>query len=129
MSFLFKIVSHFSIITRGALTVLWFLGKPVRYFENLFSTWSLICSNSSFSNTWSIIGSFQCLGKLFVYQTFIENVSKFFWVNMNWIFALLLDRVFISLRISSLENKGNENDFCWVLYFSLIIVTLSLFLK
>ena len=30
--------------------------------------------------------------------------------------ALLLDRDFIALRMSSFENKVNENEFSWVSY-------------
>ena len=41
--------------------------------------------------------------------------------------ALLLDRDFIALRMSSFENRVSENEFSWVLYFSLIFITLSLF--
>ena len=43
--------------------------------------------------------------------------------------TLLLDRNFIALRISPFENRVNENEFSGVLYFSLIFITLSLFLK
>ena len=43
--------------------------------------------------------------------------------------VLLLDRDFIALRMSSFENRVNENEFSQVLYFSLIFITLSLFLK
>ena len=41
--------------------------------------------------------------------------------------GLLLDRDFIALRMSSLENRVNENEFSSVLYFSLIFIALSLF--
>ena len=41
--------------------------------------------------------------------------------------ALLLDRDFIALMLSSFENKINENEFFWVSYFSLIFITVSLF--
>ena len=41
--------------------------------------------------------------------------------------ALLLDRDFIALMLSSFENKINENEFFWVSYFSLIFITISLF--
>ena len=40
--------------------------------------------------------------------------------------GLLLDRDFIALRMSSLENRVNENEFSSVLYFSLIFIALSL---
>ena len=43
--------------------------------------------------------------------------------------ALLLDRDFITLTISSFECRVNENEFFSVLYYSLIFITLSLFLK
>ena len=40
--------------------------------------------------------------------------------------GLLLDRDFIALRMSSLENRVNENEFSSVLYFSLVFIALSL---
>ena len=42
--------------------------------------------------------------------------------------ALVLDRDFITLRMSPFENKVNENEER-ASYFSLIFITLSLFLK
>ena len=43
--------------------------------------------------------------------------------------ALLLDRDFIALTMSSFENRVNENEFSWVIYFSLIFITLSVILN
>ena len=43
--------------------------------------------------------------------------------------ALLLDKDFIALIMSSFENRVNANEFSWVLYFSLIFITVSLPLK
>ena len=80
------------------------------------------------------------VGKLSVNQIFIENVYKILWVVWIQFFkisigmssigdALLLDRNFIALRMSSSENKVNENEFSWVSYFSWIFITRTLFLK
>ena len=55
LSFLSKIVLDFSIITSRVFCVLWFLRKPARCFENLLCIWSLIYSNSSFSNTFKMV--------------------------------------------------------------------------
>ena len=160
MSFLFKIIFHFSIITSKAFWVLWLLRKPVRYFENLLCIWSLICSNSSFSNTFEKVES-VLTGRYFSFSLSfpflkIGVTSDFFNVSGNFPLTrhslkmlvsfsekiligffkiligmssigdgLLLDRDFIALRMSSLENRVNENEFSSVLYFSLIFIALS----
>ena len=79
MSFLFKIAFHFSILASGAFSVLWFLRKPVRWFENLFCIWSFVTIWVT-STRFNVSGNFPLIRHTFYYFFFF------------WSIQLILDR-------------------------------------